>query len=82
VRTCARCGLTDDTVLDLDTGSACHPELLHCIRRLRERVEALEDLIRRAAYIDGGTLKRFVKFDGEHWGDEARRALSETEGQP
>jgi hypothetical protein len=48
-RTCARCGLTDATVLDLDTGSACHPELLHCIRRLRERIEALEAVLRMLA---------------------------------
>jgi hypothetical protein len=34
-QSCVRCGLADSTVLDLDTGSACHPELRDCIARLR-----------------------------------------------
>ncbi len=32
---CERCGIADDTVIDLDTGSACHPELINCIERLK-----------------------------------------------
>ena len=32
---CERCGIADDTVIDLDTGSACHPELINCIARLK-----------------------------------------------
>jgi hypothetical protein len=33
--TCERCGITDALVLDLDTGGAYHPELLHCIAALK-----------------------------------------------
>ncbi|WP_353265833.1 hypothetical protein [Gemmatimonas sp.] len=40
--TCVRCGLTDKTVLDLDTGSACHPELRDCIAWLRAQLAAAE----------------------------------------
>ena len=39
--TCGRCGLTDDSVLNLDTGGAFHPELVHCITMLRQRYEPL-----------------------------------------
>ena len=39
--TCKRCGLTDETVLDIDTGSTCHRELSDCIRRLRSIVDML-----------------------------------------
>lgn len=39
--TCGRCGLTDDSVLNLDTGGAFHPELFHCITMLRQRYEPL-----------------------------------------
>jgi len=39
MNTCARCGLSDGHVLDLDTGSACHPELMHCIGHLKQHLE-------------------------------------------
>jgi len=39
---CARCGLTDSTVLDLGTGSTCHPELQHCVKLLQAEVERLK----------------------------------------
>lgn len=42
MKTCARCGLADETVLDLDTGSACHPELRDCIAALKARCRQLE----------------------------------------
>lgn len=42
MKTCARCGLADETVLDLDTGSACHPELRHCIEGLVARCRELD----------------------------------------
>lgn len=35
---CARCGISDDHVIDIDTGSACHRELRHCIDALKELV--------------------------------------------
>ena len=35
-RTCGRCNMADGTVLDLDTGGAYHPELMHCIAALRK----------------------------------------------
>jgi hypothetical protein len=37
--------LSDDTVLDLDTGSACHPELRDCICRLRAELDRVADLL-------------------------------------
>ena len=40
--TCGRCGLSDDSVLDLDTGGAYHRELFHCITKLRQHVERLQ----------------------------------------
>lgn len=42
MKTCTRCGLADETVLDLDTGSACHPELWHCIEALKAKCERLD----------------------------------------
>lgn len=35
---CARCGLSDGPLLDLDTGSVCHPEPRDCIALLRARL--------------------------------------------
>lgn len=42
MKTCARCGLAEETVLDLDTGAACHPELWHCIEALKARCGQLD----------------------------------------
>jgi hypothetical protein len=39
-RECARCGIEDARVLDLDTGAACHPELMHCIRALKSALSS------------------------------------------
>lgn len=47
MKTCARCGLADETVLDLDTGSACHPELRDCIQALVARCSQLEWSLRQ-----------------------------------
>jgi len=43
MRSCARCGLKDEekNLLDLDTGSICHPELIHCIKALQNHHEKL-----------------------------------------
>lgn len=54
MRTCGRCGIADDTVLDLDTGGAYHPELRHCIATLRAQLagvrEKVEKMERRRHY--------------------------------
>ena len=44
--TCARCGITDAKVLNLDTGSECHPELSQCIAALRARLGRIAELER------------------------------------
>lgn len=41
MNTCKRCGITDARVLDIGTGSACHPELGQCIAALRAEQEML-----------------------------------------
>ena len=46
-RECARCGITDTTLLDLDTGSACHEYPSHCIALLRRRVDYLAQIERQ-----------------------------------
>lgn len=59
MRTCGRCGIADEAVLDLDTGGAFHPELQHCISRLRAEVE---DVRRVEAWVKAKG-NRTVEFD-------------------
>lgn len=32
---CIRCGIADESVIHIETGSACHPDPIDCIQRLR-----------------------------------------------
>ena len=45
--TCNRCGIADARVLDIDTGSACHPELQHCIGALRAERDRLAAIVEK-----------------------------------
>jgi len=36
-------------------------------------------LLRQAAYIGGGSIPRFLKFNDEHWGDAARDLIAEID---
>lgn len=38
--TCGRCGLTDATVLNLDTGNAYHPEWRNCVAAVQQQLAA------------------------------------------
>jgi len=53
---CKRCGLTDENLLDIGTGSCCHPEWWDCVAALQERLAIAErqadeglELLRRCA---------------------------------
>jgi len=46
IRTCDRCGLPGK-LLDLDTGSICHPEPIQCIQLLRARLREANQTIKQ-----------------------------------
>jgi hypothetical protein len=52
-KTCARCGRSDASVLDLDTGSAFHPEPADCLRaelaEVKAKLAAAEAFVAKAA---------------------------------
>lgn len=72
LHTCARCGLTDDSVLDLDTGGRYHRELFHCITMLRQRYEPL---IIAAERLDAVHSVPTAKADRVHAIGEVRKAV-------
>ena len=45
--TCSRCGLTDATVLNLDTGNAYHPEWRNCVAAVQQQLAAARAEVER-----------------------------------
>ncbi|MFZ5833207.1 MAG: hypothetical protein ACOY3P_24225 [Planctomycetota bacterium] len=71
--TCNRCGLTDDTVIDLDIGPTCHRELRHCIAALKAEIERLRGNLGKLY----GTVKTYCNAPAQIRG-EAFRDMAET----
>jgi hypothetical protein len=64
--------------MDLDTGSACHPELSQCIDRLREKLASLPK------DVDGDPLRPMTQYFWTKYGElhSGMYSINEAVGPP